>query len=475
MKKLLTFTISIFLLFFLPACSELGMEDRVSNSIALNKFQDLGNNFSSAIKNLKISKSGDAVDVGARKLRPLEGLVGTQSLEIDLDQGYKVSLNNAVENDPFIRSLEQDLKAMRLEISALKTERDFQVSGAIYGGVEDVSERTNGVAMVLNAKRLLYDGGTLDARIRSLMLSVASKEQELNAEKNKKAMYLASLWVDLERFRKLDQRMQSRLLILDPLISQLERVAEAGIGDVSKVATAQRTVSQIRVTQQKIVENLNSTELAFENSFGSLPVGEAVDSEFIAKLVPTEISVDMIRRSPSILAHYYAYQALESDLAAVNAKDSFVLGFEARSTTPLGSSTTDSEESIGLVLNKTLINGDRYSLEAEQIEFRINGMISQIENTFKEVNSIISAKMQTISSTEKAIALSKRNAELTEDEILYLRKQLVIGGSTLDSVLSAEARLYNHESEEINFYAEKLKSELAISAALGVLSTSLNL
>ena len=115
------------------------------------------------------------------------------------------------------------------------------------------------------------------------------------------------------------------------------------------------------------------------------------------------------------------------------------------------------------------------TVEAQQVEARIGGAISKIENAFKEVSEIISAKTQTINSMEKAISLSKRNAELTADEIVYLRKQLVIGGSTLDNVLSAEARLYQAEANEINFFADKLKAELTISAALGILSDSVGL
>ena len=41
------------------------------------------------------------------------------------------------------------------------------------------------------------------------------------------------------------------------------------------------------------------------------------------------------------------------------------------------------------------------------------------------------------------------------EEISYLRQQLVIGGSTLDSVLTAEAHLYDAEAKEINFWQRK--------------------
>jgi outer membrane protein TolC len=76
---------------------------------------------------------------------------------------------------------------------------------------------------------------------------------------------------------------------------------------------------------------------------------------------------------------------------------------------------------------------------------------------------------------EKGIDLAKANAANTLDEIAYLRKQLVIGQSTLDSVLSAEARLYDAESKEINFMADKHLAELTILSATGLLSDLLSL
>ena len=58
---------------------------------------------------------------------------------------------------------------------------------------------------------------------------------------------------------------------------------------------------------------------------------------------------------------------------------------------------------------------------------------------------------------------------------MYLRQQLIIGGSTLGSVLSAEARLYEAESKEIEFVAEKRKSQLTILSSLGLLSSNLDM
>ena len=91
--------------------------------------------------------------------------------------------------------------------------------------------------------------------------------------------------------RKLTSVCQS----LDPLIDQLEKVAEAGIGDVSKVTAAQRTVSAIRVEKTSVAEGLAQAQLDFSNAFGDLNNGIDFDYDFITNLVPSEIDEALCR------------------------------------------------------------------------------------------------------------------------------------------------------------------------------------
>jgi outer membrane protein TolC len=69
---------------------------------------------------------------------------------------------------------------------------------------------------------------------------------------------------------------------------------------------------------------------------------------------------------------------------------------------------------------------------------------------------------------DKAINLSRANLQGISDEITYLRQQLLIGGSSLDSILRAEARLYEAEADLINFEAQKRLAKLSVIAALGL-------
>mgnify|MGYP003321628599 CR=1 FL=1 len=113
--------------------------------------------------------------------------------------------------------------------------------------------------------------------------------------------------------------------------------------------------------------------------------------------------------------------------------------------------------------------------EVKQAEARAEARLAIVQATHKEGERLLRLAQKNIASMDQAISLSIDNAKNTADEIAYLRQQLIIGGSTLDSVLSAEARLYDAESKEINFIAEKRKSQIAVITGLGLFGSKLGI
>ena len=394
--------------------------------------------------------------------------------DVDKDRGigssFTSSIGLALQGDPSVIASRRELEARLAAVSVAEAQKEFQVSGSIYGGIEDITDNTKGVALVINANRFVYDGGLLDAKISSSSYRAESSRQALRAKLDERALRLAKIWVQLERYRTLQLLIEKRLNVLDPLISQLEQIARAGVGDVSRVAAAQRTVSNIRVAQTNVAEGLAQAEANFINAFGGLPVGLQYESKYIESLVPQTISDDLVYGSPLLLSKFASHQADVSSLMALRAKDKFNIGFQARASRPFGGSSYDSDESIGLVATKTLFNGGRLESEIRELEATAEASAEEIRATFREGDRILKTAQQNILSMEKAITLARENAEATAKEILYLRQQLVIGESTLDSVLSAEARLYEAESKEINFLSDMRKSQLSVLATLGLLA-----
>jgi len=405
---------------------------------------------------------------------PLKDILGEALASKNQGTDFLSSIKYALETDPEIVSKQRDLEAKAASVRVTKAQKDFQVRTTLYGGIEDVTDNTKGLALAVNASRLVYDGGKLDSKIASSVFEVEASKMELAATIDQRAHELFQKWLELEKYKSLQAQIDKRLSVLDPLIEQLEKVAEAGIGDVSKVTAAQRTVSAIRVEKTSVAEGLAQAQLSFSNVFGAVNNDIEFDYDFISNMVPSKIDDILIRQSPLLKSQYARYQASLAQVAALRAKDGFDVGLEAKALRPFAGSEYDSDESIGLVGRKTLYSGGKLESEIKEAEAKTEVYLAQIKATYRNGAQSVKAAIQNIQSMDKAIFTARENAKLTSDEIVYLRQQLIIGGSTLDSVLSAEARLYAAESKEIQLLTSKYKSQSLIVSSLGLLSEALD-
>ena len=181
---------------------------------------------------LRVSNSvSQAGSLESEKRQELSSIITATESNISLDDGFADSLKLAVQSNPKVIAARQDYEAQLASLKFAKGDKDFQVSGTIYGGVEDIMDETAGMAVVLNARRLLYDGGIIDNSISAEQLISKAAYQNIRVVMNESALEAATAWVQFERYRSLNDLIRSRLEVLDPLISQLEEVAKAGVGD----------------------------------------------------------------------------------------------------------------------------------------------------------------------------------------------------------------------------------------------------
>lgn len=402
-------------------------------------------------------------------------LVEKSPASVKMDGDVKDIVRSAVVSDPLVISAGANYKARSASVNISKSLKDFQFSGTIYGGIEDVTDETAGIAAVLNANKMIYDGGKLDNSISADEYYAVAALGEYELVLDESALVAFRAWVELNRYYSLNGLISSRLDVLGPLISQLEQVADAGLGDAAMVSAAQRTVSMIQVTQTDVEQRLAQAEVDFLNIFGSLPASTQLDEALLSNAVPVNLSNDLIVESPALRVEYAKYQAALAALRSVKATDSINLGFQSKIQRPFGESEYDSDESLGLVLTKTLYNGGKLRSEIELAEAEVNAQLELFKSSFRVGERTLKTAQETISAMERAIVLAESNAANIRDEITYLRRQLIIGQSTLESVLSAEARLYDAEAKEIDFIAERHLAELTILAVSGQLSTFLDI
>ena len=351
-----------------------------------------------------------------------------------------------------------------------ESSKEFKFSGTLLGGVEDLSEETAGVVALINGKKLIYDGGKIDSQISKERYLASAALAEYKVKQNQSYFNALSAWVNIDRHTALTELIQSRLEVLAPLIQQLEKVAKAGVGDASQVAAAERTVNMIRAVERVVSQDLAQAEVAFENIFGVISPRHTFQARLIKGAVPPSDITEFIKSAPLVSLNYARYGAAVANLNSVIAKDSYDVGFEAKIQKPFGGSGYDSDESIGFVIAKTLGDGGSIKAEKRVSEAQVAASLDMLRSSLRSTEKTIKEAQKAISSIKQATELANTNALNAKDEISYLRQQLVIGQSTLDSVLSAEARLYEAEAKSINLISDQYIAEVTILSALGLLA-----
>lgn len=401
----------------------------------------------------------------------LSSLTQGSLINVNVDAGFAEVMLEAIDQDPAVRASKNQAMVAKAKLSFTETNGDTKFKATVLGGIEDITDETAGVAAILTANRMLYDGGLLEAKVEADTFHLKAAEHGYMAERGKRALTLAHAWIELERYQVLENLINSRLAVLDPLLVQLESVATAGVGDVSQVASAKRTVSSILVAKTDVVGRYDQAKISYLNGFGSLPEKTKYDAASLANLAPGSSARNIAEKSPGLLAQYWTYRAAEAAVVAVRAQDDFNIGFQLRMQRPFGGSESNSDESVGLALTKNFYQGDQLKSQVERAEATARAQAALVISAYQESEAAILAARAMIKTMDTAIALARSNVESSREEIDYLQKQLVIGGSTLESVLTAEVRLYEAGSKEIGYIAERRKSVATIVALSGYFSS----
>ena len=113
---------------------------------------------------------------------PIGKLLDKAVVEVNVDQGIKQSVRDSVGHDPEVLALESQYKASKISVDIATSQKEFTVS-VVYMGVLRTLLINIRVALVVDARRLIYDGGQLDSQISSENLKSQSLFYSLLAKK----------------------------------------------------------------------------------------------------------------------------------------------------------------------------------------------------------------------------------------------------------------------------------------------------
>jgi outer membrane protein TolC len=284
---------------------------------------------------------------------------------------------------------------------------------------------------------------------------------------NENLLEAAQTWVTLREATRLNTLTQERLEVVRPLFGQVETVANSGVVDRSIVSAARRLVNDIRAAEVDTQDQLRQARTAFRRTFGKLPGSSAYNSEFVATRTKAKVGESHILIAPQVVSQFLRYQQSLANLESAKAQDSTRFALEANINEPLGDTTEEGSRTAGLVISRTFYDGKRTQARINQASVRVVEARDTLQAAYREQGRAVFGFKESLDSVYSTIALARDAHAIAQEEVDTFRRQLAIGQSSLESVLQAEVRLYQAESELIRLDAAKTNLQLNLLAALG--------
>ena len=213
---------TLILLFVAITISACDAQDVGNLKPDLSKIKKIQDSIWNIGKGARDSKNEDAAGFSNDTPLPLTDILKSSLATNNPGTDFVTYVKYALDTDPEIISKQREIEAKSAAVGAIKAQKDFQVGTTLYGGYEDVTDNTKGLALAISASRLVFDGGRLDSQIASLLYDVEASKMDLAATRDQRANELFQKWLELEKYKSLQAQIDKRLSVLNPLIDQLE-------------------------------------------------------------------------------------------------------------------------------------------------------------------------------------------------------------------------------------------------------------
>ncbi len=403
--------------------------------------------------------------------------------DLDLANNKKISFKNG--SISAAKHVMEDSSKVKLSLLAIKSSEKSgelikaalrpQVTGSLYAGLENVDNPGIGAVGSLNLSKLLYDGGQSKIKQQALKYDVNALFESYRETANEELLSNLSAIVELDSAFQLRTLARTRIDRLEELKQKLSVLKMAGAIDATTIAQSNLLVSKLMLRVEELEQQFEIAQQKFKNKYGIEMTSSPMDKSLRNFCEKEFENKNKLLNAPSILREYFYLEKARTELTELKTKSDYTIGVEAGLQQSIDMSSTQLTPSFGVVIRKNLSDGNKLATEITLGEKKIISQEQVIKGQYQLLETKVKEIRIDLSSFKRKLDINNLNIQYTLDEILFLEKQLSIGQSNLTSIVSAEAQLFELETQTVRLRSQNYLSKLTILASLGQLSEELNI
>ena len=403
--------------------------------------------------------------------------------DLDLANNKKISFKNG--SISAAKRVMEDSSKVKLSLFAIKSSEKSaelikaalrpQVTGSLYAGLENVDNPGIGAVGSLNLSKLLYDGGQSKLQQQALKYDVNALFESYRETANEELLSNLSAIVELDSAFQLRTLARTRIDRLEELKQKLSVLKMAGAIDATTIAQSNLLVSKLMLRVEELEQQFEIAQQKFKNKYGIELTSSPMDKSLRNFCEKEFENKNKLLNAPSILREYFYLQKARTELTELKTKSDYTIGVEAGLQQSIDMSSTQLTPSFGVVIRKNLSDGNKLATEITLGKKKIISQEQVIKGQYQMLETKVKEIRIDLRSFKRKLDINNLNIQYTLDEILFLEKQLSIGQSKLTSIVSAEAQLFELETQTVRLRSQNYLSKLMLLASLGKLTDELNI
>lgn len=379
------------------------------------------------------------------------GLAGAQAVSLE------ETIERAVLTNPEIRARFQDFQStlegqnvarggLLPEITAQGwTGREWRSGGS--SSERSGSWNRNGYSLQL--RQLLFDGFSTVNDVKQLGFEKLSGYFELLATVDSLAAQAADAYLDVQRYREMEQLAQDNYRIHQHTLGQLRERQESGVGRGVDLEQAHGRLALAQTNLMTESGNLNDVSQRFRRVVGELPPPTLIASpEVSGQIVPAQDDViQAMRSNPSILSKQALVQAAQAGVSSAKGRHMPTLEFRAATGKDKGEPGLPyrdaTSSNVQLVLSYNLFRGGADQARVRQTTAQSYAARDVRDYTCRNLQQDLSVAWNNIARLREQLPYLQEHERATAKVRVAYMQQFQIGERSLLDVLDTENELFD--------------------------------
>ncbi|MEG0114351.1 MAG: TolC family outer membrane protein [Comamonas sp.] len=335
----------------------------------------------------------------------------------------------------------------------------------------------------LDLRQLIFDGGITTNTINQWGYEKLAGYYELMATTNNLANEAVSAYLDVQRYREMQDLARNNFTLHDGTLKQLRERQQSGVGRGVDLEQANGRLALAQTNLMTESNNLNDVSQRYRRVVGEYPVGDLTNVPDVMAQLPnpgtTQNFSDSLRGNPTLLAKQALVQAAQSGQKA--AKGSRAPLVELRASTgrdrnqPDGITRDMQSSSVQVLMTYNLYRGGSDEARVRQTAAQSYAARDVADYTCRNIQQELSVSWNGIMRLRQQLPFLREHELSTSKVRVAYQQQFQIGQRSLLDLLDTENELFEARRALVNAQYDLKKAEYQWLGLSSKLLTTLGL